>query len=414
MSRGVATLASVFAQRAENAEIWDVEGARYIDFAGGIGVLATGHRNPRVMAAVARQAERFTHTAFQVMAYDSYIEYAEKLNARAPFSGKAKSLFLTTGAEATENAAKLSRAYTGRNGLITFHNSFHGRTLLASAMTGKVHPYKAPFGTMPGQVFHVPFPCESYSVSTEDSLRALDLVFSADIAAEDVAAIFIEPVQGEGGFHVAPPEFLYALRALCDRHGILLVADEVQTGFGRTGRLFAISHSGVEPDLVCTAKSLAGGFPLSAVIGRAEIMDCVEPGALGGTYAGSPLACAAGLAVLDEIEEAGLLQRAEHLGQLLRHRLHALSAEPGLLPVTRIRGLGSMLAFDVVGTDAKPPYTASQAMAVSRSALEHGLIVLTCGRFGEAIRILLPLTISDATLEEGLDALQKALAETRR
>lgn len=266
--RGVSTSTPVFADRAENAELWDVEGRRYVDFAGGIAVLNVGHRHPKVMAAVAKQLERFTHTAFQVSAYESYIELAEKLNARAPFSGPAKTIFFTTGGEATENAVKIARAATGRNGVIAFCGGFHGRTLLASAMTGKVLPYKAPFGTLPGEVYHVPFP--DHDITVEDSLKMLHFLFAADIAPSNVAAIIIEPVQGEGGFRVAPTALLKHLRALCDQHGIKLIADEVQSGFGRTGKLFGIEHSGVEPDLISVAKSLAGGMPLSGVIGRAD------------------------------------------------------------------------------------------------------------------------------------------------
>lgn len=274
--RGVATATPVFADRAANAELWDVEGRRYIDFAGGIAVLNVGHRHPKVLAAVKDQLDRFTHTAFQVSAYESYIELAEKLNALAPFSGPAKTIFFSTGGEATENAVKIARAATGRNGVIAFCGGFHGRTLLASAMTGKVLPYKAPFGTLPGQVYHLPFP--DGDVTVEDSLKMLHFLFASDIGPEQVAAIIIEPVQGEGGFRIAPPALLKHLRSLCDEHGIKLIADEVQTGFARTGKMFGIEHSGVEPDLVSVAKSLGGGFPISGVIGRADLMDSVPPG----------------------------------------------------------------------------------------------------------------------------------------
>jgi 4-aminobutyrate aminotransferase/(S)-3-amino-2-methylpropionate transaminase len=301
--RGVSNATQVFAARAENAEIWDVEGKRYVDFAGGIAVLNTGHRHPKVMRAVAEQAEHFTHTAFQVMPYEPYIALAERLNAAAPFSGPAKTILFTTGAEALENAVKITRAATGRPGVIAFTGGFHGRTMMTMAMTGKVMPYKRAFGPMPADVYHVPFPVAHHGITVEDTLKALRFLFAADISPDRVAALVIEPVQGEGGFHVAPPELMVELRRICDEHTIVLVADEVQSGFARTGKLFAVEHSGIEPDMVTVAKSLAGGFPLSGVIGRAPLMDAAEPGGLGGTYAGSPTACAAALAVLDVIEE---------------------------------------------------------------------------------------------------------------
>src|SRR6185312_15879724 len=305
--RGVGTAHPVFAARAENAEIWDAEGRRFVDFAGGIAVLNVGHRHPKVMAAVEKQLALYTHTAFQVTAYEPYIALAERLNALAPFPGPAKTILFTTGAEAVENAVKIARAATGRSGVIAFGGGFHGRTLLTMAMTGKVLPYKRQFGPLPNEVYHLPFPVPEQGVTVEDSLRALVLLFRDDIEPGRVAAIVIEPVQGEGGFHPAPPELLRALRRICDEQGMLLIADEVQSGFARTGRMFGIEHSGVAPDLISIAKSLAGGFPLSGVIGRADIMDAVEPGGLGGTYGGNPIACAAALAVLDVIAEEKLL-----------------------------------------------------------------------------------------------------------
>jgi 4-aminobutyrate aminotransferase/(S)-3-amino-2-methylpropionate transaminase len=406
--RGVGTAFPVFAARAQNAEIWDVEGRRYIDFAAGIAVLAVGHRHPAVIAAVEGQMARFTHTAFQVTAYEPYIELAERLNAIAPFSGEAKTIFFTTGAEAVENAIKVARYATGRQAIISFTGSFHGRTILASALTGKVTPYKRGMGSVPS-VFHVPFPNPIAGTTVEASLKALDYLFSADIAPEDVAAIILEPVQGEGGFHVAPPEFLRSLRELCDRFGILLVADEVQTAFGRTGRMFAIEHSGVEPDLVTIAKAVGGGFPLSGLIGRSELLDTVPPGGLGGTYAGSPIACAAGLAVLDVIAAEGLVDRARGIGERITTRVEAMQRRNDLLPIGHIRGQGAMIAFDLLagkGTDQTDPDAAKR---VSARALDEGLIVLNCGSTGEAIRFLPPLTISDAHLDEGLACLEAAL-----
>ena len=403
--RGVASSTAIYADRAENAQLWDVEGRRFIDFAGGIAVLNTGHLHPKVIAAVQAQLARFSHTAFQVAAYEPYIELCERLNAAAPFSADAKTILLTTGAEATENAVKIARAATGRSGVIAFSGGFHGRTLLASAMTGKVAPYKRRFGPMPGEIFHLPFPTQIGDATVRRSLDALAGLFAADVEAERIAAIIIEPVQGEGGFHVAPTELLQALRRICDEHGILLISDEVQSGFARTGRMFGIEHSQVEPDLVCVAKSLAGGFPLAGVIGRAEIMDALDPGGLGGTYGGSPVSCAAALAVLDVIEEEGLNARAEIIGAALRKRIEGYR-DAGL-PVANLRGLGAMIGFDVLGTDGVPDGTA--AKAVCAAALEEGLIILSCGAKGETIRILVPLTASDAIIGEGLDIIERAL-----
>src|ERR1700744_271759 len=319
------TATALFGARAKNSEIWDVEGKRYVDFAGGIAVLNTGHRHPRVIAAVKEQIELYTHTAFQVLAYEPYIELAERLNALAPFKGPAKTIFFTTGGEAAENAVKIARAATGRSAVIAFTGGFHGRTLLTMAMTGKVLPYKKAFAPLPGEVFHVPFPIEHYGTTVEDSLKALNFLFKADVEPARVACIIVEPVQGEGGFHKAPPAFMQALRKICDDNGILLVADEIQSGFGRTGKMFAAEHWGVEPDLVTVAKSLAGGFPLSGVIGRATIMDAAEPGGLGGTYSGSPVACAAALAVLDVFEEEKLLARSNTIGARIKVRLTAIA-----------------------------------------------------------------------------------------
>lgn len=408
--RGVGSSTSVYAERAQNAEIWDVEGRRYIDLAAGIAVVNTGHRHPRVIAAVQRQLDLFSHTAFQVAPYESYVALAERLDAIAPFSAAAKTLFFTTGAEATENAVKVARAATGRPVVIAFVGGFHGRTLFASAMTGKVSPYKRPFGMMPGGVFHAPFPTEG-GVSVAESLRAIETLFAADVDPSSVAAIIIEPVQGEGGFHVAPTELLVALRGLCDRHGILLIADEIQTGFARTGRTFAIEHSGVEPDLVTVAKALGGGFPISGLIGKASVMDAVDPGGLGGTYGGSPIGCAAALAVLDVLVEEQLNGRAERIGQDMRARLAAFAGRQDLTPIGPARGLGAMIGFDFLASRDSSARDPAKAKAICAKALEHGAIVLTCGANAEAIRLLPPLTIGDAELDEGLNALEAALGD---
>ncbi|WP_421932005.1 4-aminobutyrate--2-oxoglutarate transaminase [Phenylobacterium sp.] len=407
--RGVATATAIFADRADNSELWDAEGRRYVDFAGGIAVLNTGHRHAGVMAAVSAQMERYTHTAFQVVAYEPYVALAERLNALAPIEGPAKTILFTTGAEAVENAVKIARAATGRSAVIAFTGGFHGRTMLTMGLTGKALPYKHRFGPMPAEIYHAPFPIPHYGVTAEDSLRALEFIFRADAAPDRVAAIILEPVQGEGGFHVAPTEFMQALRALCDRHGILLIADEIQAGFGRTGKMFAVEHTGVKPDLITVAKSLAGGFPLAGVIGRAELMDAPEPGGLGGTYAGSPIACAAALAVLDAIAEEGLLARAQALGERTRARLADFEARNDLRPIAGIRGPGAMIAFDLVTSRGGREPDGAAAKLVTAKALEEGLILLSCGIHGETIRLLYPLTISDALLDEGLDRLEDAL-----
>jgi len=408
--RGVASAHAVFAARAENAELWDVEGNRYIDFAGGIAVLNTGHRHPKVMAAVAAQLANFTHTCFQVSPYECYIELAERLNELAPINGPAKTIFFTTGAEALENAIKIARAATGRSGVITFAGGYHGRTMLTMAMTGKVLPYKKRFGPLPAEIYHAPFPHQPFGVTVEDSLRAIDMLFRADIEPERTAAIVLEPVQGEGGFIQAPEELLQALRKLCDKHGILLIADEVQTGFARTGKMFCMEHSGVKPDLMTVAKSLAGGFPLSAVIGRADIMDAAEPGGLGGTYAGSPIACAAALAVLDVIEDEKLIERANHIGARMKSRLEAVSMRNNTVPIAAIRGPGAMVAFDIVKTRGTHEPDAETTKKVLAKARNHGLILISCGVYGNAVRLLVPLTASDDLIDEGLDILELALA----
>lgn len=403
--RGVGQAHALFAERAENAELWDVEGRRYIDFTGGIAVLNTGHRHPTVMAAVQAQMERFTHTCFQVVAYDSYVEVAERLNALAPGDFAKKTLLLSSGSEALENAVKIARCHTGRSGVICFTGGYHGRTLMTLAMTGKIQPYKTGFGPFPAETFHALFPNPLHGISIEDAKASLAQLFRNDIEPGRVAAIVIEPVQGEGGFHVAPPEFLRHLREVCDTHGILLVADEVQTGAGRTGTWFAIEQSGVAPDLITTAKSLAGGFPLSAVVGRAEVMDAPGPGGLGGTYAGNPLACAAALAVMRAFDEEALLERSRQLGEQLMQRLRALQREHPR--IADVRGLGAMVAFELFD-DRGQPDAASTSALVARAA-ERGLLLLSCGSHGNVVRILVPITAAPALIEEGMAILQDCL-----
>lgn len=407
--RGVATAVPVIAASAENALLRDVEGREFIDFAGGIAVLNTGHRHPRVIEAVRAQLDRVTHTAFQVLAYEPYIELAERLNALAPIDGPAKTILFTTGAEAVENAVKIARAATGRSAVIAFSGAFHGRTMMTMAMTGKAVPYKHAFGPMPAEVFHIPFPIARYGVDVEQTLNALAHLLRADVDPSRVAAIVLEPMQGEGGFHVAPPELMRALRKLCDAHGIMLIADEVQTGFGRTGKMFAMEHYDVHADLITMAKSLAGGFPLSGVTGRASVMDSVDPGGLGGTYGGSPIGCAAALAVLDVIAEEGLLARASALGEKAKAHLTALGRRNDMLPIDAIRGLGSMIAFDVVAERGASAPDGAKAKRVTARALEEGLILLSCGVFGETIRLLYPLTIPQDQFDAGLAKLETAL-----
>ncbi|MCE9648507.1 MAG: 4-aminobutyrate--2-oxoglutarate transaminase [Parvibaculum sp.] len=411
--RGVSTATPIFAARAENAELWDEEGKRFVDFAGGIAVLNTGHRHPKVIAAVQRQLALYTHTAFQVVAYEPYIELAEKLNALAPFKGPAKTILFTTGAEATENAVKLARAATGRSAVIAFAGGFHGRTMMTMALTGKTLPYKKKFGPMPAEVFHLPFPVAEHGVTVAEALRALEFLFRADVEPDRVAAIMIEPVQGEGGFYEAPVDLLVALRKICDQHGILLIADEVQSGFGRTGKMFGIEHSGVEPDMITIAKSMAGGFPLSGIIGRAEIMDAAEPGGLGGTYAGSPVACAAALAVLEVFADEKLLARSNAMGERIKARLTKIAARNDVVPIAAIRGRGAMIGFDIVKSRGAYDADADATKRVTAAALDEGLILLSCGVFSNAIRILVPLTASDAVLDEGLDKLDRALVASR-
>ncbi|WP_262695679.1 4-aminobutyrate--2-oxoglutarate transaminase [Kordiimonas aquimaris] len=409
--RGVATATNVFADRAENAELWDVEGNRYIDFAGGIAVLNTGHRHPKVIQRVQEQMERYTHTAYQVIPYEPYVALAERLNDLAPGSTPKKTVFLTTGAEAVENAIKVARAHTGRSGVIAFSGGFHGRTHYTMGLTGKVAPYKVGFGPFPAEIFHAPYPMVNHGVSEEDSLKAIHKLFKADIAPETVAAIIIEPVQGEGGFYIASPSFMQALRALCDEHGILLIADEIQTGFARTGRTFAVEHAGIEPDMITIAKSLSGGFPLSGVIGKAHIMDAPQPGGLGGTFGGSPIGCVAALAVLDVIEEEKLNEKAEQQGAEMVERINQFKARTDMPAIGDVRRLGAMVAFELMtGPDDSEP-DADMTKLLCTKALANGLILLSCGAFGNTVRILLPLTASKDLLEEGLSLLETSLMQ---
>lgn len=406
IARGVGVTTQIYADRAENSEIWDVEGRRYIDFASGIAVLNTGHRHPKVMAAVREQLDRFTHTCHQVVPYENYVHLAERLNRLVPGDFDKKTIFVTTGAEAVENAVKIARAATGRSAVIAFGGGFHGRTFMGLALTGKVVPYKVGFGAMPGDVFHVPFPMPLHGVQVEDSIGAIEKLFKFDVDPRRVAAIIIEPVQGEGGFYEAPRELMNQLRLLCDEHGILLIADEVQTGFARTGRMFGTELHGVVPDLTTMAKSLAGGFPLAAVTGRENLMDAAGPGGLGGTYGGNPIGIAAAHAVLDVIVEEDLCNRAEMLGGRLKQRLASLCDETP--EIAEVRGPGFMNAVEFKDAATGQP-SADVANAVRLKALDRGLILLTCGIYGNVIRFLSPITIQDGVFSEALDILEASI-----
>ncbi|HUS96643.1 MAG TPA: 4-aminobutyrate--2-oxoglutarate transaminase [Hyphomicrobiaceae bacterium] len=409
--RGVSTMLPVFAERALNAEIWDVEGRRYIDFASGIAVLNTGHMHPKVTEAVKAQLGKFSHSCFQVTPYENYLRLADRLNRLVPGESAKKTIFLSTGAEAIENAIKIARAHTGRPAVVAFSGAFHGRTMMGMALTGKVVPYKVGFGPFPAEIYHLPFPIAYHGVSEEQSLASLETLFKADVEAERIAAMIIEPVQGEGGFYIASPSFLQKLRAICDQHGIVLIVDEIQTGFARTGRMFAVEHAGIEPDLVVMAKSLAGGYPLSAVTGRAEIMDAPLPGGLGGTYAGSPIGCAAADAVLDVIADEGLCERADVIGAMMVDELRAMQRTNLLAPVIGdIRALGAMVAVELVANgDANSPDTELTKSLVHEAA-ERGLIILACGVRSNVIRFLVPLTAPDEIVREGLAVFKDSLS----
>ena len=408
VARGVGTMHQRFAAKAKNAELWDVEGKRYIDFATGIAVNNTGHSDPRIVDAVKAQLDQFSHSCFQVNPYESYIELAEKLNAAAPGNSPKKSIFLTTGAEAVENAVKIARAATGRPGIIAFKGGFHGRTMMGMALTGKVAPYKVGFGPFPSDIYHVPYPIAYHGITEQMSLEALDGLFKADIDPRRVAAIILEPVQGEGGFYAASPSFMQSLRKLCDDHGMLLICDEIQTGFARTGRMFATEYSGVEPDLMTVAKAMAGGFPISGVVGKAEIMDAAAPGGLGGTYGGSPLGCVAGLKVMEIIEQDRLCERAVAIGELFYSRLLRLKGN-GMSSIGEVRNLGAMIAMELVRDGEADQPDPELTGHIVRAAAEQGLTLLSCGVRGNVIRFLPALTASDEILHEGLDILEQVM-----
>jgi 4-aminobutyrate aminotransferase/(S)-3-amino-2-methylpropionate transaminase len=403
IARGQGNVYPVYVERAVNSELWDVEGKRYIDFGTGIAVCNTGHSHPKVVNAVKEQLDKFSHTCVMVNPYEVAVELAEKLVEAAPGESDKKAIFVSTGAEAVENCVKIARAHTGRRGVIAFNGGFHGRTNLTMALTGKITPYKNLFGPFPGDIFHAPFPVECHDITVKQSLKAIENLFKVDIAPTDVAAIIVEPVQGEGGFYAAPTEFLQALRKICDEHGIVLIADEIQTGFARTGKMFSFEHSGVEADLMTMAKGIAGGFPIAAVVGKSDIMDAPLPGGLGGTYGGSPVACAAALAVLDIIKEENLIERSNQIGALFNERLSALKSQyPDL--ILDVRNQGSMIAMELIVDGDSEQANTQLTQAIIGKAAEYGLVLLACGFYGNVIRFLPALTISDELANEGLDA----------
>ncbi|WP_052365043.1 4-aminobutyrate--2-oxoglutarate transaminase [Halotalea alkalilenta] len=405
--RGVGVRCEFYVARAENAEIWDIEGNRYIDFVSGVSVNNVGHRHPKVVAAIKAQLDQVIHCGFQVTPYASYVELAEKLNRLTPGDYPKKTTFFSSGAEAVENAVKIARASTGRRAIVAFSGGFHGRTMMGIALTGKAQPYRTGFGPFPTEVYHVAYPNALHGISTEDALGELQRLFKTEVDASQVAAIIFEPVQGEGGFVPAPLEFVQGLRALCDQHGIVLIADEIQTGFGRTGKLFAMEHYGVAPDLMTMAKSIAGGVPLSAVCGRAEIMDGPGPGGLGGTFAGNPLAIAAAHAVLEVIEEEGLVERANLIGSRL---VAALEALRDVLPnIAEVRGKGSMIAMELLDDAGQP--APAMAQSIQAAALRNGVLTLVCGFYGNVIRFLHPLTMPLDVLDEGMEKFSAAVRE---
>ncbi|SDL39705.1 4-aminobutyrate aminotransferase / (S)-3-amino-2-methylpropionate transaminase [Franzmannia pantelleriensis] len=409
VASGAASPATAFADRAENAQVWDADGNRFVDFAGGIGVLNIGHRHPKVVGAVKAQLDRVMHTCQTVMPYEGYVKVAEKLSQITPVRGHAKVMLANSGAEALENAVKVARAATGKNNVICFDGGYHGRTFMTMAMNGKVAPYQTDFGSMPGNVFRAPFPVPYHGVSEDEALRGLKMALKTDANPKDTAAIVLEPVLGEGGFYPAPTSFLKAIREICDEHGILMIIDEVQSGFGRTGKMFAIEHSGVEPDIMTMAKSMADGMPISAVVGTDKVMDASGGNSLGGTYTGSPVSCAATLAVLEVFEQEGILDKSNALGDKLAKRFATWQQDFDC--IDNARNMGAMAAFDLVSDKANHTPDADLAAALCKKARENGLILLSCGMYGNTIRFLMPVTIEDEILEEGLSIIESCLKE---
>lgn len=411
VARAVSFSSTFVAERAENAEVWDVEGNRYIDFCGGIGCQNVGHRNPQVLAAIKDQLDHLTHTCFQVTPYKSYIELAERLNALLPGDFAKKSLFFSAGGEAVENAIKIARYYTRRPALITFTNGYHGRSYMGMALSARMVPFKEGFGPFPGEIYRLPFPDDFHNVTIEDTKHAFETLFRSDCPPDQIAAIFFEPVQGEGGYNIATLQFLEYLRALCDEHGIVLVADEIQTGMGRTGKMFAMEHYGINPDLTCIGKSIGGGLPISGIVGRADIIDSVPAGGLGGTFGGNPIACAAALAVLNVIEEESMLQRGLEMGNQIDIRLRKMAQRNVFDCIGDVRALGCMNAIEIVEDRTSRVPNGDLTAKIVEKALKNGLVLLTAGPSRNIIRLLVPLSASLELVDEGLDILEKSIEE---
>lgn len=411
VARATAYASTFVAGRAENAQLWDVEGKRYIDFCGGIGCQNTGHRHPKVLAAIENQLGCLTHSCFQISPYESYIALAERLNALAPGASDKKSLFFSAGGEAVENSIKIARYYTRRPGILTFTNGYHGRSYMGMGLSARMDPFKIGFRPFPSEIYRIPFPDEFHGVGYDAAVNAIDTLFRSDADPESVGAIIFEPIQGEGGFNVADRDFLKYLRRLCDEHGIVLIADEIQSGFGRTGKMFAVEHFDIEPDLICLGKSMGGGLPLSGIVGKAEIVDAVPPGGLGGTFGGNPVGCAAALAVLDVIEEEGLLARGRKLGARIHDRLDSMYRRAAYSHIGNVRGLGCMNAIEIVNnrTDLRPD--GKRTASIISSALDKGLVLVSAGPERNVIRILVPLTAPFDLVDEGLDLLEAAVRD---
>jgi len=410
IARGQGNLAAVYIEKAKNAILWDTEGKRYIDFGAGIAVSNTGHCHPKIVEAVKNQVDHFSHTCVMVTPYENSVELAEKLVNAAPGDSPKKAIYVTTGAEAVENCVKIARAYTGRRGIIAFNGGFHGRTNMTMGLTGKITPYKNLFGPFPNEIYHVPYPINYHGINEQQSIDAIEALFKVAIAPSDVAALIIEPIQGEGGFYPASTSFLKKLRKICDEHGIVMIADEIQTGFARTGKMFCMQHHGIEPDLITMAKGIAGGYPIAAVVGKSEIMDAPLPGGLGGTYAGSPVACAAALAVMDIIEDEKLIDKANNIGDIFSRRLQKMQ-KTFVGCIGDIRVNGAMIAIELVkkGDANQPdPELTKKIVAI---AYKKGLVLLSCGSRGNVIRFLPPLTIEDDNIQQGLNILECCFEE---
>ena len=411
VARAIAYSSTFIAARAQGGEVWDVEGNRYIDFCGGIGCQNVGHGHPKVIAAIEKQAQAFTHTCFQISPYESYVELAERMNALAPGDFKKKSLFFSTGGEAVENAIKIARYHTRRPALITFTNGYHGRSYMGMGLSARINPFKAGFRPFPTEIYRIPFPDAYHGITLDDTKRAFDTLFRSDIEPTQVAAAFFEPVQGEGGYNIADPAFMDYLRGLCDEHGIVMVADEIQTGFGRAGKMFAMEHFGVAPDLTCVGKSMGGGLPLSGIVGRADIIDSVPPGGLGGTFGGNPVACAAALAVLDVIAEENLLEKGLDLGAHIDKRFKEMALKNSCSCIGDVRALGCMNAIEIVDDRETREPAGDLTSEIVKIALSKGLVLVTAGPTRNVIRVLVPLSTSKEIVDEGMSIMEASIGE---